>query len=249
MNGAAITLEKLALAYESRPVVRNVDGCFTRGSLTAIVGPNGAGKSTLLKAIMGLLDPMEGRIERHGADCRRDFAYLPQRADIDSSFPITVGDVVAAGAWHEIGAFGGVAPMTKRRLDEALTTIGLEGFARRVIASLSVGQFQRVLFARLLLQQAPVILLDEPFNAIDARTTNHLMGLVQDWHSEGKTVIAVLHDFDQVRRFFPLSLLLARELIAWGPTEEVLTPANLVGMHRSSESWDEDVSPRYRRAS
>src|ERR1700751_1462422 len=217
MNLPAVTLENLTLAYDPRPAVRHIDGCFMRGSLTAIVGPNGAGKSTLLKAIMGLLDPSEGRIEHHGADCRRDFAYLAQRAEIDPQFPITVRDTVAAGAWREIGAFGGVGPITKSRIEEVLATVGPDGFSRRAIGSLSVGQFQRVLFARLLVQAAPVILLDEPFAAIDARTTDHLMGLVRRWHDEGRTVIAVLHDFDQVRQFFPSCLLLAREAISWGP--------------------------------
>jgi zinc/manganese transport system ATP-binding protein len=245
----AITLENLTVTYDRHPAVHHIDGCFDTGSLTAIVGPNGAGKSTLLKAIMGLLDPAEGRIRCHATDRRRDLAYLPQQAAIDRSFPINVADTVAAGAWHDIGAFGGIRPGTKRLIGEALQAVGLEGFERRPVGSLSAGQFQRVLFARLLLQSAPIILLDEPFTAIDARTTSHLLELVRHWHGAGKTVVAVLHDGEQVRRYFPRTLLLAREPIGWGPTEDVLTPANLLAMRRMSERWDDDAGLCRRNAS
>ncbi|MDR3517219.1 MAG: metal ABC transporter ATP-binding protein [Azospirillaceae bacterium] len=247
----AIRLENLTVAYDRHPAVHHVDGHFAPGSLTAIVGPNGAGKSTLLKTIVGLLTPTEGRVQCDSANLRRQLAYLPQQAEIDRSFPITVGDTVAAGAWRDIGALGGVSAAIRRSITEALAAVGLDGFARRSIGSLSAGQFQRVLFARLLLQSAPVILLDEPFTAIDARTTADLLALVQRWHGESKTIIAVLHDFDQVRQYFPQTLLLARQLIGWGPTAQVLTPANLLVMRRMSEAWDEEAPfcpPQGRRA-
>ena len=249
MPTPAITLENLTVTYDRHPAVHHVDGRFDAGSMTAIVGPNGAGKSTLLKAIMGLLDPADGRIRRHGADRRRDLAYLPQQAAIDRLFPISVADTVAAGAWHEIGAFGGIRPGARERIRQALQAVGLEGFERRPVGSLSAGQFQRVLFARLLLQSAPIILLDEPFTAIDARTTGHLLELVRRWHGAGKTIVAVLHDLEQVRRHFPRTLLLAREAIGWGPTEDVLTPANLLAMRRMAERWDDDAGPCLREAS
>lgn len=228
------------MSYGGHVAVHQVAGCFERGSLTAIVGPNGAGKSTLLKAIVGLLKPSDGRIECQGGDCRRELAYLPQQADVDRNFPINVAETVAAGLWHRTGAFGGIGREAGKLLLDALAAVGLDGFGRWSIGSLSAGQFQRMLFARVLLQAAPTVLLDEPFNAMDARTTTHLLGLVRRWHEEGRTVIAVLHDFDLVRRYFPRSLLLARELIAWGATEEALTPANLRVMRRLSGRWDED---------
>jgi zinc/manganese transport system ATP-binding protein len=248
MAAPAIQLENLTVTYDRHPAVHHVCGCFDPGSMTAIVGPNGAGKSTLLKTIVGLLDPAEGCVRCNGADRRRDLAYLPQQAEIDRSFPINVVDTVAAGAWRDIGVLGGVMPATRRLIGEALSVVGLEGFERRSIGSLSAGQFQRVLFARMLLQSAPIILLDEPFTAIDARTTADLLALVQRWHGEAKTIVAVLHDIDQVRQFFPRTLLLARELIGWGPTEEVLTPGNLLVMRRMSESWDEDAEFCARKA-
>ncbi len=243
-----ISIENLTVTYGRRPAVHHVEGCFDSGSLTAIVGPNGAGKSTLMKAVVGLLAPAEGCIRWDGIDRLRDIAYLPQQAEIDRSFPITVGDTVVAGCWREIGVLRGVTPVLWRRAIEALSAVGLEGFGRRLIGSLSAGQFQRVLFARLLLQEAPVILLDEPFTAIDGRTTADLLALVRRWHGESKTIIAILHDFDLVREYFPMTLLLARELIAWGPTREVLAPANLLVMRRMSEQWDDDAVTCSRRA-
>lgn len=238
MRGTGIILRDLTVAYDRRPAVHHLDGRFAPGSLTAIVGPNGAGKSTLLKAIVGALAPASGAVDLAGL-AARDLGYLPQAAEIDRSFPLTVADTVIMGAWHRIGALGGVDRATADLARKALSAVGLEGFERRAVGSLSAGQFQRVLFARLLLQDASVILLDEPFTAIDTRTTCDLLDLVRSWHGEGRTVITVLHDLDQVRAHFPQTLLLAREPIAWGPTETVLVSANLLRARSTAERWDE----------
>ncbi|MBA1228709.1 ABC transporter ATP-binding protein [Pseudomonas viridiflava] len=238
---AAIALENLTVAYERRPAVHHISGRFEAGSLTAIVGPNGAGKSTLIKAIAGTMKPAQGRVDR-GRLAIRTIGYLPQAAEIDRSFPLSVADTVAMGAWHSIGPF---RSLTRKHADltrQALLTVGLEGFEARSIGSLSSGQFQRVLFARLLLQDASVILLDEPFTAIDARTTRDLLELVRVWHGQGRTVIAVLHDIDQVRQHFPQTLLMAREAIAWGETAEVLSVANLRKARNMAEYWTADES-------
>jgi zinc/manganese transport system ATP-binding protein len=238
MNRGSITLSHLTVAYDGQAALRDIDGCFEAGSMTAVVGSNGAGKSTLVKAIVGILRPAQGRVVRTDVTAR-DLAYLPQAAEIDRSFPIVVDDLVSLGAWRHTGAFGGVDRTTTMRIEEALSAVGLDGFRRRPIGSLSAGQFQRVLFARLLLQDAPVIILDEPFTAIDARSTRDLLDLVRRWHGEQRTVIAVLHDFDQVRAYFPRALLLAREQIAWGPTAETLSPANLARARALAERWDD----------
>ncbi|WP_064686223.1 metal ABC transporter ATP-binding protein [Rhizobium bangladeshense] len=235
-----IRLDDLTVAYDRHPAVHHLSGAFAPGSLTAIAGPNGAGKSTLLKAIMGELRPAEGRIEHRLV--RAEFGYLPQAAEIDRRFPISVIDTVMLGAWKASGAFGRVAPADVKKAGEALAAVGLEGFGRRHVGSLSAGQFQRVLFARLLLQDAGVILLDEPFTAIDARTTRDLLDIVSRWHGEGRTVIAVLHDFELVRTHFPQTLLLARELVGWGPTGDVMSSANLMKARAMAERWDEDAA-------
>ncbi len=232
-----ITLSGLTVAYDRHAAVRDVAGRFAPGSLTAIIGPNGAGKSTLLKAIAGTLPLAGGRIDRGGL-LAHDLSYLPQAAEIDRSFPLSVADTVLLGAWRRTGALRGVDAATARQAQAALQAVGLAGLERRPVGALSAGQFQRVLFARLLLQDAPVILLDEPFNAIDSRTTRDLLDLLARWHAEGRTVIAVLHDMDQVRALFPDTLLIARDLIAWGPTATVLTPANLLRAREAAEAWE-----------
>lgn len=240
MSRGSIAVSHLTVAYDRRTALQDVDGCFDAGSMTAVVGPNGAGKSTLVKTLVGILRPAKGRVVRQEITAR-DCAYLPQAADIDRSFPIVVGDLVSLGAWRQTGAFGRLRRDVMVRTEEALSAVGLEGFDRRQIGSLSAGQFQRVLFARLLLQDAPVIILDEPFTAIDARTTRDLIDLVRRWHGEQRTIIAVLHDFDQVRAHFPRALLLAREQIAWGPTAEVLSPSNLLSARSMAERWDDEI--------
>jgi zinc/manganese transport system ATP-binding protein len=237
MPVAAIRFHDLTLGYDRHPAVHHLDGTIDSGSLTAIVGPNGAGKSTLLKGIVGALKPLKGQIAV-GSSGKARIAYLPQAADIDRSFPIGVYDLVAMGLWKDAGLFGGIGRKQRALVDQALAAVGLTGFERRSIGTLSGGQMQRVLFARLLLQDASVILLDEPFTAIDAKTTADLLDLVRRWHAEARTVVAVLHDMDVVRRVFPRTLLIAREAVAWGDSDAVLTPDNLLRARRLIEAFD-----------
>lgn len=236
----AIRLSNLTLTYHRHPVVHHVSGSFAQGELTAIVGPNGAGKSTLLKAMMGLMKPNHGKVERHGL-APREIAYLPQQAAIDRDFPLSVQDAVLLGDWRNSGWFGRISRSARQRADTALERVGMAGFGSRPVDELSAGQFQRVLFARLLLQDAQLILLDEPFTALDAKTTADLLAVIAGWRREGRTVVAVLHDYEQVRSHFPQTLLLAKECIAWGPTTEVLTPANLARANGMPQNWDDDA--------
>lgn len=232
-----VSLHNLTVSYRQHPALHHISGSFAPGSLTAVVGPNGSGKSTLLKSIAGLL-PIEGGALTV-APPRARIAYLPQVADIDRSFPIDVRDCVLLGYWGTASAWGAVSRAMLERVDAALQAVGLEGFEHRSIGSLSSGQLQRVMFARMLVQDAQLILLDEPFNAIDAKTTAALLGLVQQWHQQQRTVIAVLHDDDMVRRYFPQTLLLARELVGWGTTADVLTEPHLQRARAMAEAWDE----------
>lgn len=241
MTDTRIRLRNLTLGYDRHPAVHHLDGEIARGALLAVCGPNGAGKSTLLKALTGVLKPMGGSID-FGATQARDIAYLPQAAQIDSGFPIDVFDMAAMGLWRRIGLFGGMNRADEQAVRDALAAVGMSGFERRPIGALSGGQAQRLLFARLLLQDAPVILLDEPFAAIDERTVGDLLGLIRKWHDEGRTVVAVLHDFDLVRAHFPDCLLLAREKIAWGPSEAALSPENLARARRLIEAFDDSAA-------
>ena len=247
MSRGSISVSQLDVAYDRHAALSGIDGCFEAGSMTAVIGPNGAGKSTLVKAIVGLLRPAAGRILRPDITAK-DLAYLPQAAEIDRTFPISVCDTVMLGAWRHTGAFRAASREVAAQTAEALCAVGLDGFGRRHIGSLSAGQFQRVLFARLLLQDAPVIVLDEPFTAIDTRTTRDLLDLVRRWHGEQRTIIAVLHDFDQVRANFPQALLLAREQIAWGPTEDVMSASNLLRARAMAEHWEDEDNAPGRRA-
>ncbi len=237
-----LRFRNLTLGYERHPAVHHLDGAVATGSLVAVVGPNGAGKSTLFKGVVGALKPLAGSIERDGLDAR-DIAYLPQVAEIDRSFPINVYDLVAMGLWRSRGLFGGVGGKDRGAIEAAIAAVGLTGFEQRTIGTLSGGQMQRMLFARLLLQDARVIVLDEPFTAIDAKTSADLLELVKRWHSERRTVLAALHDVELVKASFPECLLLAREPVAWGPTHEVLTPENLLKARRMCEAFDESAEP------
>ena len=235
-----IRLDNLTLGYDRHPAVHHLSGEIPAGALVAVVGPNGAGKYTLLKGLAGELRPIGGRIVLSELP-PGGLAYMPQRSEIDHSFPISVFEVVAMGLWHEIGAFGGLSRSQRERVRAALAAVGMSGFESRPIGSLSGGQLQRARFARLMLQDAPLILLDEPFAAIDSRTVDDLVALILGWHAEGRTILTVVHDLEQVRRHFPTALLLSREPVAFGPTAQVLTPELLARARRLSEAFDEDA--------
>jgi zinc/manganese transport system ATP-binding protein len=237
----ALAFRDVTLGYDRHPAVHHLNGDVAPGSLLAVVGPNGAGKSTLFRGIVGMLKPLSGSISLGGAKAR-DVAYLPQAADIDRSFPISVFDFVGFGLLRRTGLFGGIGAKERDRIERALQAVGLTGFEARTIGTLSGGQMQRMLFARLTLQDARIIVLDEPFNAIDAKTSSDLVALVRGWHGEGRTVLAALHDFELVRDTFPDTLLLAREAVAWGKTAEVMTVDNLATARRMCEAFDEHAA-------
>jgi zinc/manganese transport system ATP-binding protein len=235
-----LRFRNLTLGYDRHPAVHHLDGAVRAGALVAVVGPNGAGKSTLFKGVVGAIQPLAGRIERNGAR-PQDIAYLPQTAEIERSFPINVYDMVAMGLWRRKGLFGGIDAGDRDTIEHAIEAVGLTGFEQRAIGTLSGGQMQRMLFARLLLQDARVIVLDEPFNAIDAKTCADLLELVRHWHAEQRTVLAAMHDFEIVKANFPETLLLAREPVAWGATAEVLTSDNMLKARRMCEAFDEQA--------
>jgi len=238
MTDAAITFRDLTLGYDSHAAVHHLSGTVARGSLTALVGANGSGKSTLLKGIAGLLEPMSGACSV--ADGTR-IAYLPQQSELDRSFPARVVDLVSLGLWPRRGLLGRHTMEDRAAVTAALAAVGLEGFESRGLDTLSGGQLQRALFARVLVQQADMILLDEPFNAVDAKTIGDLLALIARWHGEKLTVIVAAHDLELVRAHFPRTLLLARRPVAWGPTREVLRPENLQSARHFDEAWRDDA--------
>ncbi len=241
-----IRFQNLTLGYDRHPAVHHLEANIPGGAMLALVGPNGAGKSTLLKALTGQLQPLQGSIELQLKPDR--IAYLPQMNDMDSSFPVSVFDMVAMGMWRRMGSFGGLTRHDLAHIREALAQVGLTGFERRPVGALSGGQLQRARFARLMLQDCQLVLLDEPFNAIDSRTTDDLLKLMQGWHAEGRTTIAVLHDLERVRLHFPHSMLIARELVAYGDTSMVLTPEHLARARQLAESFDEKAPVCHRQS-
>jgi zinc/manganese transport system ATP-binding protein len=215
-----VLLRDVTVRYGRRIALEAVSGEFAAGSLTAVVGANGAGKSTLLAAIAGVVRLADGVVNRA---VRQQMAYLPQLAAIDLGYPLTVSELITLGGWREFGAFRSPGAALRARAAAVAETVGLAGRLGRPIGEISVGELQRALFARLILQDASVILLDEPFAAVDAQTVSVLLEQVARWHREGRTVIAVLHDLDLVRAHFPSTVVLARRCIAWGATEVALS--------------------------
>ena len=212
-------MHNVTVRYGQRVALEAVSGEFHAGSLTAVVGANGAGKSTLLAAIAGVARLAGGTVT---CAARQRLAYLPQLASIDCDYPLTVAELIALGGWREFGAFRSPGTAFSARAAAAAETVGLAGRLGRPVGEISVGELQRALFARLAVQDAAVILLDEPFAAIDAQTIPVLLDQVTRWHQEGRTVIAVVHDLDLVQARFPLTLVLAQRCIAWGATETAL---------------------------
>lgn len=221
-----IRLESLSLGYDrhGQAIVQSASGQFEAGSMTAIVGPNGAGKTTLLKALLGELPPQSGTLWV-APQVRNHIGILPQLSNDDTQFPICVHDFVAMGALSRSGWWG--AFKAQKAVQQALQQVGLLPHQHLLMGALSGGQRQRALFARLIVQDPQVIILDEPFSAVDEATTQSLMQWLQQWHTKGRTIIAVLHDIARVRQYFAQTLLLAREIVAWGPTHQVLTPSHL----------------------
>jgi zinc/manganese transport system ATP-binding protein len=221
VNKSAISCQNLSLGYGKQAVIQQLNIDISSGVLLAVVGANGVGKSTLLRSLMGELKPIKGSIQLNGFD-RHDIAYLPQRTALEQHFPMDVQDCVAMGLWKKIGAFGFVSSSQQKQIDQVLASVGLAEMSEEPLFNLSGGQIQRTLFARLLLQDAPVILLDEPFNSVDEQTIQDLMVFVKQWHQEGRTILAVLHDLDLVRHYFPDTLCLANGHSTLGKTTDLL---------------------------
>lgn len=227
-----IHLKNITICYRSHPAVHHVSGAFHAGSSTAIMGPNGAGKTTLLKAMVGLLPVSTGEI-----DIRGTIAYLPQLTELDRSFPLTVAELALSGFWRARGNWRGLDKEASARAAAALDFVGLSDFYNRPISTLSGGQLQRARFARLIVQDTPIILLDEPFNSVDSRSVDTLVSVLDEWQAQGKTVVTVVHDYAIARSHFPQTLLLAREAIAWGPTDTALSTENIERAQHIAEHW------------
>jgi len=221
MTASALTLSNVTAGHDGHVSVSDVSLAVPAGAKVAVIGANGAGKSTLLKTIAGELPAMAGQMRRCET-CAR-MGYLPQTASVDTRFPISVYEFVAMGAWGRLGLFGRLENDVRARIDHALARTGLTALARRPIGALSGGQLQRARFARLMLQDAALLLLDEPFAGVDRPTRDALMQLIDLWHSEGRTCLVVLHDVELVRQRFEWCLSVDDGHAQLTPTQELLT--------------------------
>lgn len=230
MNTApAITIENVSIRYGRTPAIEDVSARFAQGSLTAVAGPNGSGKSTLLKAIAGIIKPTRGSIGV-APHLQGRIAYLSQTSFLRRDFPIPVLQAVCTGLWARTGEGGKITPSMRQAALDALAMVGLEGFADRQISGLSGGQFQRMLFARTMLEDARVILLDEPFTALDGETTNRLIQIILGWHDEGRTIVCVLHDLFLIQKYFPQAVVMSGRCLGSGHTHEMFEQ-NLLSYH------------------
>jgi manganese/zinc/iron transport system ATP- binding protein len=226
----ALEVEDLTVAYDDQPVLWDVDLQVPAGVKMAIIGPNGAGKSTLVKAAMGLVRPVAGEVRIFGrprASAQGQIAYVPQRATLSWDFPTDVLDVVTMGTYGQLGWFHRSGEVQRRQAEAALEQVGMTAFLRRPIAELSGGQQQRVLLARALVQDAPINILDEPFQGVDAPTERAIISVLNGLAEEGKTIIVVHHDLQTVPEYFDSVLLLNVRAIDAGPVSEVFTEENL----------------------
>lgn len=230
----AINIRNLTAGYPENTVLRSVSWQVPRGTLAAIIGPNGGGKSTLLKAAVGLLQPFEfetmellGQKPEIG---RKQVAYLPQQEEVDWSFPITVLDVVLQGRLVRQGIWGRYSKEDYASCYEALAFFGLEKHKHTQIGSLSGGQRQRVFLARALVQEAELILLDEPSTGLDAKSQHELADLFNTLRERGKTIVAATHDLNCLTECFDHVLALDGSVLVEGKPDEVLTEANMVAL-------------------
>lgn len=229
-EGNALEIRRLTASYSSRPALWDVDAEIPSGTLAGIVGPNGAGKSTLLKAVVGLMPIDAGRIMVNGepaGSALDQIAYVPQRDAVDWDFPITVEEVVEMGRYRSSGWIKRLSQADRDIARSAIDRVGMTPYRRRQIGELSGGQRQRVFIARALCQEAPLMLLDEPFAGVDARTEAALLDLLSEFRNEGRTVVVVHHGIETVRARFDWALLLNVRTVACGPVAESLSPESL----------------------
>lgn len=242
----SISVKDLSVTYDGNEAIKKMTFNMPKGKLIGIVGPNGAGKSTMIKAILGLVPKTAGHVTITGKPLKqmqKKIAYVPQRSNIDWNFPILVKDTVLLGTYPKLGIFQFPAKKDKQLAKECLETVGMLDYKNRQIAELSGGQQQRVFVARALAQQAEIFFLDEPFVGIDAKSEQMIIDILKHLRDEGKTIFIVHHDLSKVTHYFDEIILMNKELIASGPTTDVMTTRNMskafsMDFHLFSEAGD-----------
>lgn len=228
-----IEIKNLTVTYKDTPALDNINVTLSKSKIIGIIGPNGAGKSTLIKAVLNIISS-KGIIkidDKLSKDQLGSVAYVEQKINIDSNFPIKVRECVSLGIYPKIGLFKNLNKSDWQKVDEALKLVGLEEFSNRQISELSGGQFQRVLIARCLVQEAKYIFLDEPFVGIDSVSEEIIMNTLKKLRDNGHTILIVHHDLRKVHAYFDEVLLLNKKLISYGSTKETFTRENLTNTY------------------
>lgn len=232
---AVLEIRNLALGYSELTLFRGLSMDVEHGSTLAVLGANGTGKSTFIKMLLGLIDPLSGKLNWPGGP-PKEIGYLAQMTEFDRRFPLRVRDLVAMGAWKGFGLGGRLDRKTNVEVASALDAAGVLDIADQSLHTLSGGQLQRALFARVIMQDAPLILLDEPFAAVDQTTEAHLLALIDRWRDEGRAVVLVVHDLSSVLDHCDNALLLGNGEACHGSVDAILTPDRLVSQNYLSES-------------
>lgn len=234
-----VEVEDLTVAYDSKPVLWDVDLKIPKGKLMAVVGPNGAGKTTLIKAMLGLLKPVTGTVRFTDEDgdmrtLKNLIGYVPQSGSVDWDFPATVQDVVLMGRYGKLGWIRRPRKADIELTKQTLAKVGMQDYAGRQISQLSGGQQQRVFLARALAQEAEIYFMDEPFKGVDAQTERAIVALLKELKEQNKTVVVVHHDLQTVPDYFDWVTLINLRVVASGPVEEIFHEDNLRKTYHSS---------------
>mgnify|MGYP000524399894 CR=1 FL=1 len=235
-KGNAIAIKGLSHSYGNKRILTNININIPKGTLCGVIGPNGAGKSTLFKCILKLIDYDFGNVtllDKPIEEVRKQIAYVPQKDEVDWTFPATVMDVVLMGRYPWKKMFDRINDEDKEIAMDALKDVGIEHLKDRQIGELSGGQQQRVFIARALCQGADIFLLDEPFVGVDITTEEKIIDILKRLASQGKTLLVVHHDLSSVEEYFDKVILLNQRLIAVGDTETTFTQENIAKAYRS----------------
>ncbi|MET7302669.1 metal ABC transporter ATP-binding protein [Embleya sp. NPDC005575] len=222
-----VRFTEATMAYDRTPALIGVDGRVPAGQAVALVGPNGGGKSTLIKAVLGLVPVVAGAVTvagRRPAAARAFVGYVPQAANLDPEFPVTARQVVLMGRYRLIGRLRRPGRRDRAAADEALAMVGLADRANARFGALSGGQRQRVLLARALSAQPPILVLDEPFNGVDAVSQEALIDALVRAKDTGTAVLVSTHDLAVAQRLCEQTCLVNRRQFAFADTESALTP-------------------------
>lgn len=248
-TASAVHLENVSVTYGGpQAALKGITLQFSRGSHVAIIGPNGAGKTTLFNAILGLVPLASGRIRIFGRPphrARAQIAYIPQREEVDWQFPLTALDIALMGRVTHIGWRLSPRAADYTAAQSAMERVDMWAYRNTPISDLSGGQQQRLIIARALAQDAPLFLLDEPFNEVDVSTQELLLDLFDELAAAGRTLLVTTHDLELARRRFPAILFLNQSVKGYGEPSEVFTPQTLEKTYaKQVVNWDEDDALR-----